>query len=379
MAVIALAAAFALTNASAPRDPHTGARLDPSFVTTESERIHIVTLTNRLSEPWAMAFLPDGGMLITERSGKLRRFENGTLTNIDGIPPVDTRQQDGLMDLALHPQFATTHVLYFTYSKNGGDRGDTTVLASAQLEGTRLGSVRDLFVAEAWNTHGGNSGSRIAFGGDGTIYWSVGERHEQKPAQDLGTDMGKIIRLNDDGSIPPDNPFVGRSDVRPEIFAYGVRNPQGLFIEPATGTIWEHEHGPRGGDELNVIAAGHNYGWPSITFGTNYDGTIISKNTARSGMDQPIVHWTPSISPSGLTMYTGDRFLSWRGNLFLGALSGAHLRRLVVQDGRVTHQEVLGSRMLTTRIRDVRQGPEGLLYVLTDRGALLRIEPAPES
>jgi glucose/arabinose dehydrogenase len=205
---------------------------------------------------------------------------------------------------------------------------------------------------------------------------TVSERHEQKPAQDLRTHKGKIVRLNDDGTVPADNPFVGRADALPEIFAYGVRNPQGLFIEPTTGKIWEHEHGPRGGDELNVIARGHNYGWPAITFGINYNGTIISKDTAREGMDQPVTYWVPSISPSGLTVYSGDRFPAWRGNVFLGALSGLDLRRLEVVNGRVTHQETMVLTGGPRRIRDVRQGLDGLLYVLTDFGALLRLEPA---
>src|SRR5262245_44894285 len=254
-----------------------------------------------------------------------------------GIPPIDTRTQDGLMDLALHPRFAQNRTIYFTYSKPG-ERGDTTTLASARFEGGTVSAVRDLFVADAWSTAGGNSGSRIAFGLDGTIYMTVGERHEQTPAQDLRTHKGKILRLNDDGTVPPDNPFVGRADARPEIFAYGVRNPQGLFIEPSSRTIWEHEHGPRGGDELNVIVRGHNYGWPAITFGVNYNGTTISKDTARSGMDQPVVQWTPSISPSGLNIYSGDRFPAWRGDMFLGALSCQHLRRLVLRELGVTRR-----------------------------------------
>ena len=249
-------------------------------------------------------------------------------------------------------------------------------LATAKFDGATLTDVRDLFVADAWSTAGGNSGSRIAFGLDGTIYMTVGERHEQTPAQDLRTHKGKILRLNDDGTIPPDNPFVGRTNARPEIFAYGVRNPQGLFVDPSTGTIWEHEHGPRGGDELNIIARGHNYGWPAITYGINYNGTTISKDTARDGMDQPLVHWTPSISPSGLTIYSGDRFPAWRGNVFLGALSGLNLRRLELRDGHVTHEEVLLAGR-AQRIRDVRQGPDGLLYVLKEAGVLLRLEPAP--
>src|SRR5262249_25054677 len=236
-----------------------------------------------------------------------------------------------------------TRIIYFSYSKRG-ERGDTTTLANARFDGTTLTSVRDLLVADAWSTYGGNTGSRIAFGLDGTIYMTVGERPEHKPAQDLRPHKGKILRLNDDGTIPQDNPFVHRADARPEIFAYGVRNPQGLFVEPSTGTIWEHEHGPMGGDELNVIARGHNYGWPAITFGVNYNGTTISKDTARSGMDQPVVQWTPSISPSGLTIYAGDRFPAWRGNVFLGALSGQHLRRLELRDGRVPHEMELLAR-----------------------------------
>ena len=351
---------------------------EPSVILTERTRVRVVTLTDALVQPWALTFLPDGDILITERGGRLRLVHQGQLASasIEGIPPVDTRTQDGLMDLALHPRFAQNRAIYFTYSKRG-ERGDTTTLATARFDGAILTGVRDLFVADAWSTAGGNSGSRIAFGLDGTIYMTIGERHEQTPAQDLRTHKGKILRLNDDGTVPPDNPFVHRRDARPEIYAYGVRNPQGLFVEPSTGTIWEHEHGPRGGDELNMIERGHNYGWPAITFGINYNGTTISEYTTRAGMDQPVVHWTPSISPSGLTIYSGNRFPMWRGNVFLGALSGQHLRRLQLRDGRVTEQEAMQVTSRPQRIRDVRQGPDGLLYVLTDAGALLRLEPAP--
>jgi aldose sugar dehydrogenase len=387
VALVGLVAAFALvrsgTNSSGRTNRSTAAgslggrtQPEPSTFVTEQARVRVVTLTNALVQPWALAFLPEGDILITERGGRLRLLHEGRLASasIGGLPPVDTRTQDGLMDLALHPRFAQNRMLFFTYSKPG-ERGDTTVLATARFDGPTLTDVRDLFVADAWSTAGGNSGSRIAFGPDGTIYMSVGERHEQTPAQDLRTHKGKILRLNDDGTIPRDNPFVGRADARHEIFAYGVRNPQGLFVEPSTGTIWEHEHGPRGGDELNIIARGHNYGWPAITYGINYNGTTISKYTARPGMDQPLVHWTPSISPSGLTIYSGDRFPGWRGNVFLGALSGQHLRRLELRNGRVVHEEELLAP-LHQRIRDVRQGPDGLLYVLTDGSALLRLEPA---
>jgi aldose sugar dehydrogenase len=393
LVLVGLGAAFALLGSGTPRGggtpghaerphdpaaPHrSSAPPRPEVIATDRLRVRVVALTDALVQPWALAFLPGGDMLITERGGRLRLMHDGRLSPvaIGGVPPVDTRQQDGLMDVALHPRFALNRIIYFTYSKSGA-QGDTTVLANARFDGATLTGARDLFVADAWDAHGGNSGSRIAFGVDGTIYMSVGDRHGQTPAQDLGTHKGKILRLNDDGTIPLDNPFFGRQDARPEIFAYGVRNPQGLFVDPLTGTIWEHEHGPRGGDELNVIARGHNYGWPAITYGINYNGTIVSKDTVRKGMDQPIVHWTPSISPSGLTIYSGDRFPAWRGNVFLGALSGLDLRRLELQNGRVTHQEVI--RVVargTRRIRDVRQGPDGLRYVLTDSDALLRLEP----
>jgi glucose/arabinose dehydrogenase len=387
LAVVGLMAVFSLLHSGArspiPIRSGSASRLlagrtppEPSVFVSERARVRVVTITDALVQPWALAFLPAGDILITERAGQLRLVHEGRLVpaSIGGLPPVDTRTQDGLMDLALDPRFAENRMLYFTYSKPG-ERGDTTTLASGSFDEGKLADVRDLFVADAWSTAGGNSGSRIAFGLDGTIYMTVGERHEQTPAQDLRTDKGKILRLNHDGTIPADNPFAGRKDARPEIFAYGVRNPQGLFVEPSTGTIWEHEHGPRGGDELNIIARGHNYGWPAITYGINYNGTTISKETAHDGMDQPIVHWTPSISPSGLTIYSGDRFPAWRGNVFLGALSGQHLRRLELRDGRVTHEEELRAA-LDQRIRDVRQGPDGLLYVLTDAGALLRLEPA---
>ncbi len=380
----ALVVAFVLFRPVPPRPIPPG--VDPNVVTTERLKIRVVAITEALDQPWALAFLPEGDMLITERGGRLRLIHDGHLSAaaITGIPPVDTRKQDGLMDLALHPAFAENRTLFFTYSKNG-PKGDTPVLARARFEGGVLSEARDLFVADAWSDFGGNTGSRIAFAPDGTIYMTVGDRHEQPTGQDLHTHKGKILRLNEDGTVPADNPFVGRRDgARPEIFAYGVRNPQGLFVDATSGTIWETEHGPMGGDELNIIVRGHNYGWAAITYGKNYDGTTITNETRRDGMDQPIVQWTPSIAPSGLTLYTGDRIPEWRGQLFLGALSFEHLRRVQLQDGRAVAQEELlgnlrGRRIVAKRplrVRDVRQGPDRLLYILTDSGALLRLEPA---
>jgi aldose sugar dehydrogenase len=353
---------------------------DPLGLTTggtETLRIRVVRrIAYPLEHPWGLAFLPNGDMLVTERAGRLRIIRGGKLddTWLSGVPPVLQKAQAGLMDVAVHPRFAENGFIYLTYSKRG--RGDTPALARAHLDGSRLTGVRDIFISDAWSDSGGNTGSRIVFGLDGMIYMSVGDRHNPRFAQDLSNHAGKILRLRDDGSVPDDNPFVGQANVRPEIFTFGNRNPQGLAIDPRTGALFENEHGPRGGDEINVLHAGRNYGWPVITYGRNYDGTIITNETARAGMEQPLVFWVPSIGPSGMVMYTGDRFPQWKGNLFVGAMGGTHLRRVVLDGLRVVHEERL-LQDLHQRIRDVRQGPDGFLYVLIDSayGELLRIEP----
>ena len=359
-----------------------GNLLDPSLYVTEEERIRVVPIAVNLEKPWGMAFLPDGDILITELPGRLRRIHDGKLQPqaIGGVPKVETRDQAGLMDIALDPHFSENRFIYFTYSKMG-PRGNTPALMRATYDGQQLNDARDIFVSEAWSRDsGGNTGSRIVFELDGTILMSIGDRHEKLPAQDLMTDKGKIVRLNSDGTIPPDNPFVKSPGARPEIFAYGVRNPEGLYVEPVSGSIWESEFGPLGGDEINILLPGHNYGWPVITYGRNYDGTIISDQTAHEGMDQPIVHWTPSISPSGITIYTGDLFPKWRGNLFVSALSGIQIRRVVFRDHKLVHEERLLSSDLQHRIRDVRQSPDGFLYVLVDEpGRVLKIVPAEHS
>jgi glucose/arabinose dehydrogenase len=316
-------------------------------------------------------------MLVTERPGRLRIIRNGTLQAepVAGAPDVVVRAQAGLMDVALHPRFAENRFVYLTYSKRG--QGDSPALMRARFDGTKLTDAQDIFVADAWSDSGGNTGSRIVFGKDGMIYMSVGDRHLPKMAQYLGNHAGKILRLREDGTVPDDNPFIGQAGVRPEIFTYGNRNPQGLAIDPNTGAFFENEHGPRGGDEINLLQPGRNYGWPIITYGINYDGTIITNERARPGMEQPLVYWVPSIGPSGMTVYTGDRFPRWKGNLFVGAMAGTHLRRVVLDGTRVVHEEQI-LRTLHLRIRDVRQGPDGLLYLLTDGepGSVLRIEPA---
>jgi glucose/arabinose dehydrogenase len=345
----------------------------PEF--SEGLRIHTVRVAYPLQYPWGLAFLPNGDMLVTERPGRLRIIRNGTLaeTWIPGVPQVVEKAQAGLMDVAIHPQFAENGFIYLTYSKPG--EGDTPALLRARFDGTRLSDVHDIFVADARDDSGGNTGSRIVFGKDGMIYMSVGDRHHPRLAQDLTNHAGKILRLRDDGTVPDDNPFVGQPNVRPEIFTYGNRNAQGLAIDPTTGALFENEHGPRGGDEINLLQAGRNYGWPVITYGINYNGTVITEERSRPGMEQPLVYWVPSIGPSGMAVYTGDRFPQWKGNLFVGALVGTHLRRITLNGTSVVHEEQL-LRSLHQRIRDVRQGPDDFLYILTDSyyGEVLRVE-----
>lgn len=348
-----------------------------SLGNTEAEHIRVVTVADGLDHPWGMAFLPDGDILVTERSGHLRIVHEGVLQAdwIYGAPRPVVHDQAGLMDVAIHPDFVENGLIYLTYSKPG--QGDSPALFRARLDGGRLVDGSDIFVADAWSDSGGNTGSRIVFGKDGMIYMSVGDRHIPNRAQRLTDHAGKVLRLRDDGSVPDDNPFVGHAYARPEIYSYGNRNPQGLAVDPRTGALFENEHGPRGGDEINLIQAGRNYGWPVITYGINYDGSIITTETARPGMEQPLVYWVPSIGPSGMTVYTGDRFRKWKGNLFVGAMAGTHLRRVVLDGTRVVHEELL-LRRLGRRIRDVRQGPDGYLYILTDerQGLLMRIEPS---
>lgn len=346
---------------------------------SEEHRYRVVTVASGLEHPWGMAFLPNDDILITERPGRLRIVREGRLLQdpVAGVPRVSARGQGGLLDVALHPDFAANRLIYLSYSKPGPDGRTTTAIARGRLDGGQLSAVEDVFVADAWSRPGTHYGSRIVFDRDGMMYVTVGDRGQMERAQDPGDHAGTTIRLHDDGRVPSDNPFVGRADALPEVYTYGNRNPQGMVLHPQTGEIWQNEHGARGGDEINWIRSGLNYGWPAITHGVNYSGAPITPDTARAGMEQPVLHWTPSIAPSGMAVYTGERFPGWRGNFFVGALANRHLRRVVMEGTRPAHQE----RLLVNvgqRIRDVRDGPDGYLYVLTDEsnGALLRIEPA---
>jgi aldose sugar dehydrogenase len=343
-----------------------------------------VFVTKGLNQPWSMAFLPDGSILVTERPGRLRIVRNGVLDPkpVAGVPQVHAQGLDGLMDLAPHPNFKQNHLIYFTYHKPSGNNAGTITLGRGQWDGAGLTDVRDIFSAVE-----GAIGSRIVFGRDGMIYMTVGigDPPAAARAQDPNDLAGKVLRLRDDGTVPPDNPFVGRPGYRPEIYTMGHRNALGLAVQPDTGAIWECEDGPNGGDEINVLQPGKNYGWPVVSFGRFYLGPRVSEKPWREGMEQPLVFWVPAIAVSGITFYTGDRFPNWKSNVFVGGMRqgevprSGHLERIDFNEKwEELHRESM-LRELQQRIRDVRQGPDGYLYLLTaeNEGALLRIEPAP--
>ncbi len=345
-----------------------------------------LTVTKGFNQPWSMAFLPDGAILVTERPGRLRIVRNGVLdpTPVAGLPAIKAQGLGGLMDLALHPKFSENHLVYFTYHKppaSGNGQGVIT-LARARWDGAALTDVSDIFSA----IPNGNA-SRIIFGRDGMIYMSigVGDPPAAAAAQDPNDLAGKVLRLKDDGTVPPDNPFVNRSGYRPEIYTMGHRNALGLAVQPDTGAIWECEDGPNGGDEINVLAPGKNYGWPVVNNGRFYLGAPVSENPYKEGMEPPVVYWVPAIAVSGLTFYTGDKFPNWKNNVFVGGMRqgevprSGHLERIDFNaKWEELHRESM-LRELQNRIRDVREGPDGYLYILTaeNDGALMKMEPAP--
>ena len=350
---------------------------------SEEHAFRVVEVASGLDHPWGLAFLPDGRMLVTERPGRLRTVTaEGRLDPepVAGVPRVHASGQGGLLDVALHPDFGENGWVYLSYAAGNWGRAGTEVVRG-RLRGKRLGEVEVLFRALPKSGGGRHFGSRLRFAPDGHLFISLGDRGDRRRAQDPGDHAGSIVRLRDDGTIPPDNPFTGAGGARPEIYTVGNRNVQGLALHPETGVLFAHEHGPRGGDEVNVVRRGANYGWPVISYGREYgSGAPVGEGAHRDGMAQPIHEWTPSIAPSGLTVYDGDRFPGWRGNLFVGALRFRLVARLVLDGERVVHEE----RLLEDRygrIRDVRTGPDGLLYLLTDApaplGAVLRLEPAP--
>jgi aldose sugar dehydrogenase len=346
---------------------------------SESHQYRVVTVVEGLERPWSMTFLPDGDILVTERPGRLRVVRNGVLLpqSVAGVPAVRASGQGGLLDVALHPEFASNRLVYLSYSKPGAN-GATTAVSRGRFENDRLTGVQEIFEARAWGQGGQHFGSRLLFDGQGYLYITVGDRGAMNRSQDRSDHAGTTLRLHDDGRVPADNPFVGQSGVLPEIYSYGHRNAQGMALHPETGRVWQNEHGPRGGDEINLVQAGRNYGWPVITHGRNYDGSQITADTARAGMESPLLHWTPSIAPSGMAFYTGNAFPNWRNSVFSGALVGQHLRRTAFDGTRAVSQESLLTDF-NRRIRDVREGPDGFIYLLIDEASapMVRLEPAP--
>jgi glucose/arabinose dehydrogenase len=348
-------------------------------IKSEEHSFRVVKLVEGLDHPWSLAFLPDGRMLVTERPGRLRIVANGKLEPqpVSGLPQVVPEGQGGLFDIVLHPRFAENSLVYFAYNGRGPG-GTGTELARAKLVGQRLENVQRLFAQDPKGRGGNHFGGRIVFDRQGYLYLTLGERGDRDRAQRPNDHAGSVIRLHDDGRVPADNPFVGRPGWKPEKFDLGHRNMQGAALNPQTGLLWTHEHGPQGGDEINVIRPGLNHGWPVITYGVNYViGTRIGEGTHKAGMTQPLYHWVPSIAPSGMAFYEGGRFPRWKGDLFVGALKDRMLVRLRLDGEKVVKEERMLQGVLG-RIRDVRAGPDGYLYLLTDEnpGVLARLEPA---
>ncbi len=363
-------------------------------------RIRVSVVTRGLDHPWGMAFVPDGSILVTERPGRLRVVRNGVLdpTPIGPLPEMAASGLGGLMDVSLHPRFAENRLIYFAYSKpdpkqcaSARECSATLAIARARWDGgSTLSNVQDIIVTDAW--HGapgtdqsagpasGSFGSRLAWDGNGLLYITSGDRNFGEKAQDPASHIGKILRLRDDGSVPPDNPFVGKPGYKPEIYTLGHRNPLGLAFHPVTGDLWSTEQGPQGGDELNRIQAGKNYGWPRVSLGRNYNGTVVGQGFSAPGYEEPVVFWVPAIAISGLSFYDGDTFPAWKGNALVGAMrnqTGKYVQRVIFNaNGLPTGREPMLVD-LNQRIRDVRPGPDGLVYVLTDEtaGAMLKIEP----
>ncbi|HSC78730.1 MAG TPA: PQQ-dependent sugar dehydrogenase [Chitinolyticbacter sp.] len=357
---------------------HAGAGLPP----TVNRSYTAETVASGLEHPWSLAFLPDGRMLVTERAGHLRLVTvDGKLSApIAGVPKVYASGQGGLLDVALDPAFAQNRFVYLSYAEPGNNDLAGTAVARARLIETassaRLEQLAVILRQQPKTVGGAHFGSRLVFARDGMLFVTVGERYQRDRAQELDVSFGKVLRIRPDGGIPPDNPYVGRKDVLPEIWSHGHRNPQSAAIHPATGALWTIEHGARGGDEINIPLAGRNYGWPVITYGRDYSGLPIGDGTAKAGMEQPVYYWDPSIAPSGMAFYTGNRYPGWNGNLLVGALKGQTLVRLTLKGNQVVAEErLLGDAR--QRIRDVRQGPDGWVYLLTDAddGAILRLKP----
>ncbi|MEX2155987.1 MAG: PQQ-dependent sugar dehydrogenase [Gemmatimonadales bacterium] len=354
----------------------------PQEFSSERHRFRLVTVADGLDHPWGLAFLPDGRMLVTERTGTLRIVaQDGRVSApVSGVPAVHAQGQGGLLDVVLAPDFARSRMIYLSYAEAGANGTAGTAVARGRLgdDGEGISNVEVVFWQQPKVTGGAHFGSRLVFARDGSLFITTGDRQQRPYVQDLTRQQGKVIRIRPDGTVPSDNPFVTSDGARSAIWSYGHRNVQGAALHPETGVLWTVEHGARGGDELNAPQKGKNYGWPVITYGRDYSGASIGEGQRKEGMEQPVHYWDPSIAPSGLLFYTGDRFPQWKGSLFVGALSFRLLSRLELDGERVTFEERL-LRDYGQRIRDVRQGPDGYIYLVTDEGdgRILRLEPVP--
>jgi len=335
----------------------------------------IETVVPELEIPWGMVFLPDGSMLITEKSGELIHFKEGKKNYVEGLPEIYVRGQGGLLDLELHPNYVTNGWIYFSFASAEGDGdGGNTAIMRAKLENNTFVNKELLYKAGLNSKRGQHFGSRLEFDNDGYLYFSIGDRgNRDVNPQDITRDCGKIYRIHDDGRVPTDNPFVNSPNAKTAIYSYGHRNPQGMVKHPKTGKIWVHEHGPRGGDEINIIKKGKNFGWPTISYGINYNGTSFTENTALSKMEQPLFFWVPSIAPSGMTFVTSDRYPDWKGSLLAGSLKFEYLERIIFKGNKVVKREKLLNDV--GRVRNVRQGSDGYIYAAVEGKGIIKIVP----
>jgi glucose/arabinose dehydrogenase len=352
-------------------------------VSTERHKVSVNTITDKLNKPWGMAFLPSGELLVTEKSGTLRRVtRDGAISDaLSGVPAVVDKSQGGLLDVAVDPNFADNQFVYISYSEAdpAGGEGNSTAVMRAKLSDNGLIDGKVIFRGAPKYKSGAHFGSRLVFAPDGHLFITLGDRYSaMDDAQTLDNHHGKVVRIKPDGSVPADNPFVGKDKALPEIWSYGHRNVQGAAIHPTTGKLWTVEHGPKGGDEINIPDAGKNHGWPIATYGVDYDGSIISNKTHVEGTVQPHYYWVPSIATSNMIFYTGDKFPAWQGDLLVAALKGSQVARLDLEGDRVMHEETLFEDAVKQRIRDIEQGPDGYIYLITDdrAGQLIQIKPA---
>ncbi|HBK72388.1 MAG TPA: hypothetical protein DDZ39_12165 [Flavobacteriaceae bacterium] len=350
---------------------------ESSVEVVTSQQNHYTTelVISELDAPWGMAFLPDESILVTERAGKLILFKDKVKTVINGLPKIKASGQGGLMDVELHPDYETNGWIYLSYaSEEGEGAGSNTAILRAKLKNNSLVEQQLIYKASPNSKKGHHFGSRITFDKEGYLYFSIGDRgNRDENPQDITRDGGKIYRLNDDGSIPSDNPFVDDANAKKAIYSYGHRNPQGMTIHPETGEIWTHEHGPKGGDEINIINKNKNYGWPKISYGINYDGTVLTEDTDLPGMEQPLFYWVPSIAPSGFTIVSSDKYPDWKNDLLVGSLKFQYIERLVLENNKVVKREKLFEDL--GRIRSIKQAPNGFIYIGVENVGVVRIIP----